>query len=47
MVCRGICTRQKAIRPKTGMRYLIGQKRCQDCQIFIHWQGNLVSLLWL
>ena len=28
------------IRPKTGMRYLTGQKRCQGCQIFIHWQGT-------
>ena len=40
MVCKGICTRHKAIRPKTGMRYLTGQKRCQGCQIFIHWQGT-------
>jgi hypothetical protein len=27
------------MRPSTGMRYLIGQKRCQVCQIFINWQG--------
>ena len=39
MVCKGICSRHKAIRPSTGMRYLIGQKRCQVCQIFINWQG--------
>ena len=40
MVCKGICTRHKASRPKTGMRYLTGQKRCQGCQILIHWQGT-------
>ena len=39
MVCKGICSRHQAIRPSTGMRYLIGQKRCQVCQIFIYWQG--------
>ena len=39
MVCKGICSRHKAMRPSTGMRYLIGQKRCQVCQIFITWQG--------
>jgi hypothetical protein len=38
MVCREICSHYKAIRPSTGMRYLIGQKRCQVCQIFINWQ---------
>ncbi len=27
------------MRPSTGNRYLIGQKRCQTCQIFINWQG--------
>ena len=39
MVCKGICSRHKAMRPSSGMRYLIGQKRCQVCQIFINWQG--------
>ena len=39
MVCKGICLRHKAIRPKTGQRYLIGQKRCQVCQLFINWQS--------
>jgi hypothetical protein len=38
--CKGICSRHKAMRPSNGMRYLIGQKRCQVCQIFIiNWQG--------
>ena len=41
MLCKGICSRHKAIRPKNGgMRYLGGQKRCQVCQLFIHWQGS-------
>ena len=39
MVCKGICLRHKAIRPKTGQRYLIGKKLCQVCQLFINWQG--------
>ena len=39
MVCKGICLRHKAIRPLNGHRYLIGQKRCQVCQIFIDWEG--------
>ena len=38
--CKGTCLRHKATRPNTGMRYLLGQKRCQVCQIFIvNWQG--------
>ena len=39
MVCRGICSRHKAMRPSTGKRYLTGQKRCQVCQVFIKWGG--------
>ena len=39
MVCKGIRSRHKAIRPKTGQPYLIDQKRCQVCQIFIEWEG--------
>ena len=39
MVCKGICSGHKAIRPSNGQRYLIGQKRCQVCQIFIAWEG--------
>ena len=40
MTCKGICQRHKASRPKTGKRYLMGQKRCQGCEIFIDWQGT-------
>ena len=38
-LCKGLCSRHKATRPNTGNRYLIGQKRCQVCQVFIYWQG--------
>ena len=37
MVCKGVCSRHKAMRPSTGKRYLTGQKRCQVCQVFINW----------
>ena len=41
MVCKGICSRHKAMRPSNGgNRYLLGQKRCQVCQVFIYWQGS-------
>ena len=39
MVCKGVCSRHKAMRPSTGKRYLTGQKRCQVCQVFIKWPG--------
>ena len=39
MVCKGVCSRHKAMRPSTGKRYLTGQKRCQVCQVFINWPG--------
>ena len=38
MGCKGICVRYKACRPRSGMRYESGQKRCQTCEIFISWQ---------
>jgi hypothetical protein len=41
LVCKGICSRHKAFKPKKGgQRYAIGQKRCQVCQIFIYWQNS-------
>jgi hypothetical protein len=27
------------MRPKSGKRYLIRQKRCNVCQIFINWKN--------
>jgi hypothetical protein len=38
MSCKGICVRYKANRPRSGMRYESGQKRCQACEIFMIWQ---------
>jgi len=35
MVCRNICVDYKAKKPVGGMRYLAGQKRCQNCDLFI------------
>ena len=39
MVCKNICVDYKAKKPVDGMRYLAGQKRCQNCQVFINWEG--------
>ena len=39
MVCKGICSRHRAMRPSTGRRYLTGQKHCNVCQIFINWKN--------
>ena len=39
MACIGICENYKATKPREGGRYGNGQKRCQTCQIFLHWDG--------
>jgi predicted amidophosphoribosyltransferase len=36
MPCKGICIRHKASRG-----YADGHKRCQQCNIFIKWEGLL------
>jgi hypothetical protein len=36
---KGICGRYKADRPKSDMRYISGQKRCQICEVSINWQS--------
>ena len=38
--CRGVCIKYKAKKPKTESRYANGQKRCQLCVLFVHWEGN-------
>jgi len=38
MVCKGICIRHKATKGSGG-RYSAGQKKCQNCEIFIWWDG--------
>lgn len=41
MSCIGICIRYKALRPNVnnGSRYIVGQKRCQICDIFLNYDG--------
>jgi hypothetical protein len=34
MPCKGICIRHKA-----SGRYATGSKRCQQCNLFIKWDG--------
>ena len=39
MPCKGICQHHKALKPtKGGGRYVIGQKRCQTCGIYLNWK---------
>ena len=40
MTCRGTCDRYKAKKPFGMSRYAAGQKRCQDCEIFMNTAGN-------
>ncbi|MDH3657087.1 MAG: hypothetical protein OEM77_03020 [Nitrosopumilus sp.] len=40
MVCKGICSRYRAIKPGKNSRYAIGQKRCSQCDIFVNWEGK-------
>ena len=40
MVCKGICSRYKAIKPAMNGRYETGQKRCTICEIFVSWDGK-------
>ena len=39
MTCNGVCTRYKATKQVGKSRYLLGQKRCNGCEIFINWIG--------
>ena len=41
MVCKGICVRHKAMKPRNPVigRYSMGQKRCQICETFLIWDG--------
>ncbi len=42
MPCRGICHRYKVSKPhfEKGGRYENGQKRCNECDIFMKWDGR-------
>ena len=37
-ICKGVCTRYKAKKPKEG-RYASGQKRSNFCNVFFNWDG--------
>ncbi len=39
MVCKGICHRYKAIIPQRVSRYTNGNKRCNECEIYLKWDG--------
>lgn len=40
MVCKGTCTKYRALKPYNASRYNVGQKRCSICDIFINWDGK-------
>lgn len=41
MACKGVeCIRHKAKKPVGIGRYASGQKRCQECEIFMNYAGN-------
>ncbi len=41
MNCKGICPKFKAVKPPVPeSRYGVGQKRCNNCGIFINWDGK-------
>lgn len=39
MTCKGICIQYKAPKHFGIGRYISGQKRCKNCEIFIRWEG--------
>ena len=41
MVCKGICNQYKVKKPSFEGRYIAGQKRCTQCEIFLSFDGKL------
>jgi rRNA maturation endonuclease Nob1 len=41
MNCSGICFQYKAIASKDRFRYLNGQKRCRECEVFLECNQNV------
>jgi hypothetical protein len=39
VICNGTCRRYKVTKPTDNGRYMVGQKRCNSCAIFIRWDG--------
>jgi len=39
--CIRTCIKHKARKPPQGVgRYALGQKRCQNCEVFMNWDGK-------
>jgi hypothetical protein len=38
--CKGICVRHKSKNPIPRHTYIQGDKRCQECQIYIKWNSH-------
>jgi len=39
LTCKGICYRYKALKTPPGSRYVNGKKRCNNCNIYLEWNG--------
>ncbi len=39
--CIGICERYRALKQYGEPRYASGQKRCNECGIYVWWKGAL------
>jgi len=39
--CKGLCANFRAERVSNGFRYLIGQKRCSNCSIYVNVDGAI------
>lgn len=39
MSCKGVCGQYKADKPVGIGRYASGQRRCQICELYLHWNG--------
>lgn len=37
--CIGQCKKYKAHKPAEIGRYAAGQKRCNNCEVFVNWEG--------
>ena len=39
MSCKGKCEAIRGLKPGNGSRYASGQKRCNECELFILYDG--------
>ena len=40
MACKGVCYKFKAKWGARQFRYANGQKRCNECELFVIWMGS-------